>query len=266
MRDSVAPAIISSRVINSTLLEFAFNEPIDSISVHSSFFTIDGKGVQPGIALSTDHKLLWVTLQDALVANRNYYLTVSGISDCLLNTGLLSITISYLHFNTASRFDVLINEVMSDPEPPNIPLRYIELFNRSDQPFSLFNWKISDARSSLQLPAYILQPDSFVILCDDADSATVKTYCSNFLAPGTFPSLNVASDKLSLFNEKGALIHYLEYLNAWHSDDLKKAGGWSLELKDVRNACNPIGNWSSSVAPKGGTPGKINSITGTVIE
>jgi hypothetical protein len=45
-----------------------------------------------------------------------------------------------------------------------------------------------------------------------------------------------------------------------YGDNEKKEGGWSLECIDFSNRSNTADNWSASVDPSGGTPGKANSI------
>ena len=68
----------------------------------------------------------------------------------------------------ANRYDIVIDELMADPTPqvglPNN--EWIELRNVSATTYNLLGWKIGDATGqSGAMPAYILKPDSFVIVC-----------------------------------------------------------------------------------------------------
>ena len=164
------------------------------------------------------------------------------------------------------RYDVVIDEIMADPVPQvSLPVsEYIELKNVSTQPYDLFKWKISDESSTATITShFILMPDSFVIICPT--SAQVS-----FLALGTavgvnsFPSLNNDEDLISLISSDGKLIHAVNYNVKWFNNAVKAEGGWSLEMIDSRNACSGKSNWSGSNDAKGGTPGRINSIDGTM--
>ena len=67
-----------------------------------------------------------------------------------------------------NRYDVVIDEIMADPAPqvglPNN--EWIELKNVSSSPVNLQGWRIGDATSqSAGMPNFILQPDSFLIVC-----------------------------------------------------------------------------------------------------
>ncbi|MBA2329989.1 MAG: lamin tail domain-containing protein [Flavisolibacter sp.] len=173
-----------------------------------------------------------------------------------------------LTFNTSGfsqviqRYDVVISEIMADPTPqvglPNA--EYIELKNVSGRPINLAGWRISTSTStSGAFPSFQLEADSFVIL-------TTTTQATNFmpfgkvLAVPSFPALPNDGSVLTLRSNEGRTIHSVEYNMNWYQNELKREGGWSLEMIDVRNPCSGTTNWKASTDPSGGTPGKKNSV------
>ena len=65
---------------------------------------------------------------------------------------------------------------------------------------------------------------------------------------------------ISLISSTGKTIHAVEYSSAWYQNEIKKDGGWTLEMIDTKNPCSGISNWKASVNTNGGTPGKKNSV------
>jgi len=163
-----------------------------------------------------------------------------------------------------NRYDVVIDEIMADPTPqiglPNN--EWIELKNTSNLPINLLNWRIGDATSqSGPLPTFILQPDSFVIVCTGSAVAALAAFGTT-ISVTSFPSLDNAGDKLFLKAANGKIIHAVNYTDNWYQNAVKKDGGWTLEMIDTKNPCTGAVNWKASTHPSGGTPGKKNSVDG----
>ena len=51
----------------------------------------------------------------------------------------------------------------------------------------------------------------------------------------------------------------MEYSDNWYQNELKKQGGWSLEMIDLNTPCLGSENWTASTSSIGASPGKINS-------
>lgn len=163
---------------------------------------------------------------------------------------------------TANRFDIVIDEIMVDPSPPvNLPNNeWVELRNISRTTFNLLGWKIGDATGlSGALPSYNLKPDSVVIICSSSALTAMSTYGPAIAVTG-FPSLDNTGDLLYLRSPQNKIIHAINYTDAWYQNDLKKEGGWSLEMIDTKNPCSGITNWKASTHLNGGTPGKKNAV------
>jgi len=161
-----------------------------------------------------------------------------------------------------NRYDVVITEFLSDPTPAvGLPeSEFIELKNRSSADFNLHNWNISNGNNSATIKVdYILKADSFLILCSGSAAASFAPFGATIGISG-FPALNNDGGVIIISTGSGAVIHALQYDKTWFDNDIKASGGWSLEMKDPDNPCTGIGNWTASISPEGGTPGKINSV------
>lgn len=155
---------------------------------------------------------------------------------------------------------------MADPSPqvglPNA--EWVELTNKSTAPVELKNWRLGDAGSqSGAFPAYTLLPDSAVIVCSSGSAAALSLFARTLVVT-SFPSLDNDGDNIWLRSASGKTIHQVEYAATWHATPLKRDGGWSLEMIDTQFPCIGVGNWSSSMDPSGGTPGRANSIAGRI--
>lgn len=161
-----------------------------------------------------------------------------------------------------NRYDVVIDEIMADPTPiiglPNN--EWLELKNTTTTVINLQNWRIGDATGqSGPMPGFILQPDSFVIICTGSAVAAMSAF-GNTISVTSFPSLDNDGDQLFLKAANGKTIHAVSYIAAWYRNEVKKEGGWTLEMIDTKSPCAGSSNWKASININGGTPGKKNSI------
>jgi hypothetical protein len=161
-----------------------------------------------------------------------------------------------------NRYDIVIDEIMADPSPqiglPNN--EWIELKNVSASAIDLQGWRIGDASGqSGPMPSFILQPDSFVIVCTGSAVANLSVF-GKTIAVTSFPSLDNDGEMLFLRSSSGMIIYTIEYSSLWYDNEIKKDGGWTLEMMDTRNPCSTSNNWKSSTDASGGTPGRKNSI------
>ncbi|HVT85098.1 MAG TPA: lamin tail domain-containing protein [Chitinophagaceae bacterium] len=161
-----------------------------------------------------------------------------------------------------NRYDVIIDEIMADPTPQvGLPgNEWIELKNITTTPINLQNWRIGDATGqSGPLPNFILQPDSFLIVCTSSAVAAMSAFGTT-ISVTSFPSLDNAGDQLFLKAANGTIIHAVSYSDSWYQNAVKANGGWTLEMVDTKSPCAGSDNWKASIDPSGGTPGKKNSV------
>ncbi len=179
-----------------------------------------------------------------------------------LFTLIIVFLIGNTHAQIANRYDIVIDEIMADPTPqvglPNN--EWIELRNTSANAINLQGFRISDLTGqSGAMPSYVLKPDSFVIVCTGS-AVTAMSAFGPTISVTSFPSLDNNGDQLSLISAQGKVIHAVNYNISWYQNELKKDGGWTLEMIDTKNPCSGFTNWKASVDVKGGTPGKNNSV------
>lgn len=156
---------------------------------------------------------------------------------------------------------MLIDEFLADPSPSiGLPSSsFIELKNVSGKTVNLHNWKISNGNTTASIKKdYQLAADSFLVLCPAAAEDAYHAFGPALGITG-FPSLNHETGEIILMAEDGNVVHALQYDKNWFHNELKAAGGWSLEMIDLKNPCTGISNWTASDQATGGTPGKTNS-------
>lgn len=158
-----------------------------------------------------------------------------------------------------NRFDVVINELMIDPEPsvqlPNV--EYIELYNRAEYPLNITGWKLLIDDSESLLDSIVIPENSYLILIDEDDSLAFEGFNTQTLS---LASLNNTEAYVGLFDANDKLVHEVYYHKQWHQNLNKENGGWSLEMMDANNFCSGKSNWKSCENNLGGSPGYENSI------
>lgn len=257
--DVLPPSINSFILVDDKTIRIHFTEALDTTSV-----SLIGVGFSPNITMSNTQVLgldtLLINTQDPFANKTQYTVTLTNIMDCSGNDTALQFLFNYILPDTARNYDVLINEIMADPDPvrglPNA--EYVELYNRSNKTINLKNWVLADVTSKATLPDFLLLPDSFITI---TSSSHALPFNVNVLRVSGFPSLGNDGDELTLFNETGKVIHAINYTSSWFTDALKRNGGWSLEMVDANNPCG-LNNWKASVNSLGGTPSKQNSVKG----
>jgi hypothetical protein len=159
--------------------------------------------------------------------------------------------------------DVIITEIMADPFPAvTLPAKeYIEIYNRTEYTFNLKDWTLSDGNTRCTFPEIYFLPGDYMILCQLQDTILFKSY-GRTTGLKSFPALTDGGKVLFISDNTAKLIHGIEYSSDWYGDALKDGGGWSLEIVDTDYPFYQEGNWHASVSKEGGTPGKINSVSG----
>lgn len=255
---------------DSTLMVY-FNKVPDTAGLTSDKFILSPEtGSNLRILHTSDPKKLLLTFSEKFKSGKEYLLNISNLTDCSGN--LIQIP-EPLKFSIPEipkpipeppRTDtarVMITEILADPSPEiALPLvEFIELYNPGTDTADLSGWSVSDQQSKAVLKKFKLAPKQYLILCPEADTANYKSMGLT-MGINPWPSLNNTSDQISLKSFTGRKIDSVSYSLSWYKDPIKKTGGWALEKTDFSmNACQGFYNWTASVDPKGGTPGRANS-------
>ncbi len=261
--DVTPPTLLSATFINGSTLDVVFSEPLNSSTANSiSNYSIDQSIGNPASAtLQSDNRTVRLTFSNSFVNGRSYNVSVLGIKD-LVGNDLVSTSQNVLYFipTAAQVKDVVINEFFPDPSPViGLPdQEFVELYNRSNSPFDLSGWKLTDRSSTATLPSQIILPNEYWIITSSSATALYSPI-GKTLGVANFPTLNNSGDKIILIDPTGLKIDSLTYNSKWYNDADKQQGGWSIELLNPDTLRYDSANWLSSLDPTGGTPGKQNS-------
>lgn len=264
--DTIPPEVASVFALSDTSLIIRFNEAMDDLSIPNTVnYSVDHDIGNPTF-IHVNGTLNEATLyfnthfQEGVV----YHVTISGQYDCSGNA--MPQTTKQFFYSVPQYKDIIVNEIFADPTPQvALPeAEFVELYNKTGKPFNLKGFELGFNTSTKELHAFILQPDDYVIICDEEDSAGFAQF-GDVTCLESFPSLTNSGGTVYLFDNNQVMIDSVSYEETWYKDEEKEDGGWTLELMNPNPNpnCPDINNWAASVNENGGTPGMINSIYST---
>ena len=261
--DIIGPKIKTISVIDSLNVLVNFDDFISTSQLQTvTNYTISSSIGSPTLATITNGNYSVILSLGKKLSNAiNYNLSVSGVTDC--NSNILNPNTTPFSYYKAKYQDVVINELMPDPDPAiNLPNEeYVELKNRTPFEINLKRWSISTLTSTKKLPEIIIKPDSFIVLTGVGNANTFFNQGITVYEVINFPSLLNDGTTITIRDSNHVLINTISYTTSWYNDDHKKEGGWSLEQIDFNNPCGGQYNWHACKDAKGGTPGKRNSVS-----
>jgi hypothetical protein len=260
--DTLPPGITFFEAMTNYQLRIKFSEPLaeDIAGKESNYKVNHGLGHPFSVVLNKpDNNEVLLLFSERFRGNLDYELTIETLSDlCENKTGIIERKFVY---HPERPYDVVINEIMNDPNPSvSLPdAEYVELYNRSGFEISLSRWWLIAGKSSVQLGDFSLLPGEYCIVCEDSLEKQFSGYGS-VLPLENMPNISDKGEPLILENDEDAIISYIPFEESWYGDEYKQEGGWSLEQVDPDNPCGREENWKASCAEKGGTPGIKNSV------
>lgn len=258
--DATSPEITNYEILSLDSVKIFFSESVNINEViNASNYTLNNGIGSPQsiIASGTDAVLIFSTTLDSTLS---YLLTAQNIFDCSGNE-ISNVPIEISFTQQALQYDIIITEIFADPEPTyGLPEKeFVEIYNTSNKTLSLKNWQLADAADTTVLPDKNILPQQYLILCSTDAIQSYAAY-GNVLGVQSFPSLNNTEDFISIINANGKIVHRVNYTDDWYRDNIKKEGGFSLEMIDTEYPCSGANNWKASDTLIGGTPGLVNSV------
>jgi hypothetical protein len=265
--DVVAPKIIAVSPLNANTLKVYFSEPILTNTLNSTLiYTVNNSIGNPSNVIIPSLISDNITLNFSNVFNNQsiYNLSMNfTLADCAgnLNSNLVSPDFSLYG---AQFLDVVINEIMADPDPSQgLPSgEFIELFNRTPFPINARNWKFKYGSTEKIIDYGTIPANGYALITAPSVVAIYQPFYS-ILSCGTLSNSGFLTNSgtiLNISDSLGNLISTITYSDSWYKDNTKSGGGFSLEQIDPNNSCAGIKNWAASNAQSGGTPGNVNSI------
>jgi Lamin Tail Domain/Bacterial Ig-like domain/CHU_C Type IX secretion signal domain len=261
--DVAPPSIVSATALSATAVDVLFNEAVDltTSQIAANYAASNGVGIPTSaVRDATNTSLVHLIFASNIPSRTNITLTVNGVADVSAN--VLNGGTKVFSYFVPFQYDIVIDEILADPTPVvGLPTNeWLELKNTTTFDINLQNYKLGKATGeSGPMPSYILPAGGYVIVCTGSAVAAMSVYGPT-IAVTSFPSLNNDADKIYLRAPQGTIIHSVNYTDAWYKNELKKDGGWTLEMIDTKNPCTGINNWKASVDARGGTPAAKNSV------
>jgi len=267
--DTLPPEITDIRIQDAHTILLGLSEPVSHPKPGSFLISWEGAGsllpeevtVAPAAFSGTPgmHAPIRIVLRfnGELPNRRELILQVRDLCD--LDGNCLSNTFTGLMRNDAVWGDVVINEVMCDPEPRVLlpGCEYLEIYHRSRFPLDLEGWRVEVNGRSYGISGLKLGPGEYGVLAGPGgEELQAGRSVTLFASSSALPN---AGAEVALYDHHGTLIHVVRYADPGTGPGWKQEGGWSLEATDPDRVCNTSHRWEYSEDRRGGTPGEKNS-------
>ncbi|NND31005.1 MAG: hypothetical protein HKN76_00350 [Saprospiraceae bacterium] len=266
MIDVKPPRLLDVEISNPRQLILSFSEALESSSAeHSDNYSLEALSSPGFITLNqalllADPSMVQLDLRQPLTNGEAYQLYGKNIRDTSGNAGAVTWKFTYLLRQRLEAYNVLINEIFDDPNPPaGLPnAEYLELLTLKPN-VNLGDLILKVGTKEISLPDQIMQRGDFVVLHDPAEESEFSEVSGSLALEGWSTLVNSGND-LQLVTTDGRIIHSVSYQDSWYRHSTKAQGGWALELINPKDPCALAENWRVSENLSGGTPGFENSV------
>lgn len=251
--DTVPPAVASVRILGLDGLEIKYNEPVAPVDGRCY-----GWNEQVPDSMLFSGAMHRIYFCDPFPNREVQQISVSGIRDPEDN--VMRDTTLQFRQDLAAFGDIVINEIMSDPDPTvYLPgCEFVELYNRYHLPVDLGGWHLVINDREYDIQGTMIPPGAFLVLTHPDCNGRFGIVAQQSVLTSATALVNGGA-VIRLRDQYGRLVHSLEYEAMERYGEENTDGGWSLERADPDNLCGGAENWYISISGKGGTPGTTNS-------
>jgi hypothetical protein len=259
--DTTAPRVYSTEALSAKVFQIAFSEPVEKSGAENqenyAFLSHEFK-IDSVVQDVLRREVVLMFLKDSLMQGMTDTIMFRDIMD--LSGNRLQDTAVQVCYYRPQAYDVLIHEIMADPEPPvGLPRgEFVELYNRTGFPINLKDWSFRYGSYVKTFPPMIIPAKGYLLIVMDSAYLGLGQCALIFTSSS---SLSNEGTTLVLKDSQQHEIHSVTYSPDWYRGTFKEDGGWSLEMADPSNPCGCMGNWEPSKDPAGGTPGRDNSVS-----
>lgn len=259
--DTTPPSVHEIFTIDGHHVDLWFSKTLDKTTAEDILnYEADNGLILPDSAVLDikNRSLVHLYFEKNIDQKKSYHLQLKNISDTEGNKS--DTAVSFLYY-IPRPYEIIMDEIYPDPSHSNgLPaFEYTELKNTSPYPVNLDGWQFCNHTRCSILSSFMLKPNDLVVLCDAKADTAFAPY-GKFMNLKSFPALNNNGDTLHILDKSGVVMHEVIYNNITYQDKSKSGGGWSLEMKNTKIPCLGNSNWTASIDPLGGTPGKENSV------
>lgn len=151
-------------IVNDSALHLNFSEAIKTEDLHNLSNFKTETVIIKSIDVA-DGRNIRVLFSGILPCKDPVSMHVSGLHDMAGNQ--IKDTTFSVSYCPGEIFDIIITEIMADPDPPVLlqNTEYLELYNKSGITLNLENWTLQVGNTIKKFPAFEMLPESFLIVC-----------------------------------------------------------------------------------------------------
>jgi len=293
--DTGAPAVVFAEQLDATTVRVTFTEPLDPATVDPADFAVGGN-VPDSVAVSAMEPTvdLFGNVDGTTVSVGGVADFVGNTLDGA------EVTLAQLAPVGGLVVNEIMFDPLRDANDGRLDgTEYLEFYNASDVTLTLTRIQITDApdengdvrdidlggQLTGAAPSASLDPGQYAVAFADtsvfgdrfASPPSQSALADSSLLARLFPdtdfsdvlllpvdrtslSLTNTEDTIRLLRGDGVLVDSVAYSDDWHRPELDDASGVALERISPEGPSSEAGNWTSSLAPAGGTPGQPNSV------
>ncbi len=296
--DTGAPSVVFAEQLTETSVRVYLTEPLDPASVQSDDFALSGGATPDSVRVSSDEPTVDLVFAGGVSGGTLTIGPIADFVGN--PGGETTVTLARLAPVGGLVINETMFDPLRDANDGRLDgTEYIELLNTTDLTLTLTRVQVTDAqdengsvrdidiggRLTGAVPFAALEPGGYAVAFADtsvfgdrfpsppsqsalADSSLIARFYSATDFSGTLLlpvdrttlSLTNSEDTIRLLRGDSLLVDSVAYADDWHRLELDDATGIALERISPDGPSSDASNWTSSLDPSGGTPGRQNSV------